>query len=503
MTNIFKKLSTLLQRFFNLSILKSVNQNTWTVLSIHATVLVGFVALSWWLGHDPYADLKLRMPGMDGQPKRSERIEAEEIHIGEYWESFDGQAVEVSGEWSQFRGQQSDNISSEDIRLIDQWGSDTHPVLWSVDLGEGHAAPAVQNGRVYLLDYDEQKQADALRCFSLVDGKEVWRRGYHVKVKRNHGMSRTVPAVSDHYVVTMGPRCHVMCVDAANGDFLWGLDLEKDFGTETPFWYTGQCPIIEDTAAVIAPAGDILIMGVRCRTGEILWQTPNPNEWKMSHVSVMPMQLNGKRMYVYSAIGGMIAVSAEQEDVGKILWETSLWTHSVLAPSPVIMDDGRIFLTAGYGAGSMVLKVTEVNGKYQVEKLQEYKPDTGMASEQQTALYFQGHLFSIQPKDAGELREQLVCYHPDDCTRLIWSSGETHRFGLGPYMIADDKIFILNDDGILTIIKASIKNYIQLAQFKVLDGHDAWGPLALAGGRMLLRDSKRLVCIDLRQSSSI
>jgi outer membrane protein assembly factor BamB len=62
-----------------------------------------------------------------------------------------------------------------------------------------------------------------------------------------------------------------------------------------------------------------------------------------------------------------------------------------------------------------------------------------------------------------------------------------------------DKFFILSDDGVLTMIKASTKEFIQLGQAKILDGQDAWGPLALANGRLLARDSRRLVCVDLRE----
>jgi hypothetical protein len=31
----------------------------------------------------------------------------------------------------------------------------------------------------------------------------------------------------------------------------------------------------------------------------------------------------------------------------------------------------------------------------------------------------------------------------------------------------------------------------------VLNGHDAWGPLALAGSRLLARDLDSMVCLDL------
>ena len=48
------------------------------------------------------------------------------------------------------------------------------PQLWSVELGEGYAGPAVWAGRVYVLDYDRLASADALRCLSLADGK-IWR----------------------------------------------------------------------------------------------------------------------------------------------------------------------------------------------------------------------------------------------------------------------------------------------------------------------------------------
>jgi outer membrane protein assembly factor BamB len=30
------------------------------------------------------------------------------------------------------------------------------------------------------------------------------------------------------------------------------------------------------------------------------------------------------------------------------------------------------------------------------------------------------------------------------------------------------------------------------------DGHDAWAPFAIADGYLIMRDSKRMVCIDLK-----
>jgi len=231
----------------------------------------------------------------------------------------------------------------------------------------------------------------------------------------------------------------------------------------------------------------------------LLWETPNPDGWKMSHSSVMPWTYKGRRMYVYSAVGGVCGIAADGENVGKVLWQTNRWNNSVVAPSPICMPDGRVYLAAGYGAGGMMLKVSGSGNSFSVEVLDQFKPSEGFSSEQQSAIYMNGHLFGIQPKDAGQYRNELICVNPVNPRNVIWSSGKTVRFGLGPFIVADNKMFILSDEGVLTIAQPSLTEYRQLDQLKVLDGYDAWGPIALADGYMVLRDSKTMICLDMRK----
>ncbi len=40
--------------------------------------------------------------------------------------------------------------------MAESWDTTGPPVMWKVTLGEGYAGPAVKNGRVYLLDYNER-----------------------------------------------------------------------------------------------------------------------------------------------------------------------------------------------------------------------------------------------------------------------------------------------------------------------------------------------------------
>ena len=422
------------------------------------------------------------------------------IKIGEHFERFFQSKTKLKGVWGSFRGANFDNINTNDRSLISNFEGENGAVKWSVELGEGHAGAAIFNGLVYVLDYNEDIRADMLHCYELETGKEVWRRWYKVPIKCNHGMSRTVPAVTDRFIVTIGPRCHAMCLDRVSGDFIWGIDMEKEYQTETPLWYTGQCPLVEDGVAIFAPGGSSLMIAVDCSTGEKIWDLPNPDGWKMSHSSVTPYTFKGKKMYLYAAIGGLVAVSAEGNDVGTVLWKTTEWDPNVIAPSPLGMPDGRIFLTAGYGAGSMMLQLSESNGNYSVEVIDEYKPREGLACEQQTPILWEGHLFGICPKDGGMYRNQFVCVHPDDTKNILWASDKENRFGLEPYFWADGTFYLLNDDGTLHIIEASVNGYKHLASKNIIpDGHDAWAPIAIADGFMVLRDARHMVCIEVQK----
>lgn len=422
----------------------------------------------------------------------------EDVKIGDSFASFKTLNDIPGTRWPRFRGEDFDNISKEKIRLISSFPSPGPEILWTVQLGEGHAGPAIYDGKIYLLDYDELKKSDALRCFSLKTGEELWRRWYRVHLKRNHGLSRTIPAVSEHYVVTIGPKCQVMCVDRLTGALKWGLDLGKEFGTEVPFWYTGQCPLIDNDTAVIAAGGKVLMAGIECATGKVVWTTPNPDNWKMSHASVIPMTLNGKKMYVYFAIGGICGISASGSDKGKLLWKNSGFSPAVVAPSPVIMDQGKILATAGYGAGSALFQITQKDGTFDAKILQQYKPQEGLASEQQTPVFINGFVYGIMPKDAGEYRNQFIVCKSGDCRTFVASSGKKERFGLGPYVFADGKFFILNDDGEMTIAKATPSGFSVLDKRKIIDGQDSWGPIAVTGGYLLMRDSKQLVCLWIK-----
>ena len=459
-----------------------------TVMGI---ALAGLLA-AWWLGWGSGGPLALRVPGTDQGPGSEVGTNANAVLAGKLIPG-EGQPTQFAGAWPQFRGANRDGIGTESSGLLRSWGAGEPRELWGVDLGEGYAGACVLKGRVYLMDYDRAKKQDALRCLSLADGREIWRYAYPVSVKRNHGMSRTTPAVTENLLVAMGPKCHVVCLNPTTGALLWGLDLVRQFGATVPPWYAGQCPLIDDGKVILAPGGkDALLLAIDGATGKEFWKTPNPRGWKMTHSSVMPMQVAGEPMYVYCANNGVVGVSAKD---GALLWETTDWKISIATvPSPLVLDNGRVFLSGGYNAGSMMLEVKNQGGHYLVQTAFTLAPEVFGAT-QHTPIVYGNHIYGVRADG------KFVCL--DLQGKPVWTSESGQQFGLGPFLMADGLIVAMNDSGLLRLIQASPEKYDLLAQAQVLKGHESWGPMALAGGRLLVRDLTRMVCLEVGKTAPL
>jgi outer membrane protein assembly factor BamB len=289
-----------------------------------------------------------------------------------------------------------------------------------------------------------------------------------------------------------------MCCDPVSGNLKWSLDMQKEFKTQVPQWYAGQCPRLDGDILILAPAGkDILLAGIERHSGEMIWSTPNTPKYRMTHSSVMPMTLKGKKTYVYIGEGGVCGVSAEDADCGTLLWETSKWQPSVVAPSPVQVSANQIFVCAGYGSGGAMLNVERHGEKWTASILEQYKPNSGLSSEQQTPIFYKDMLISVLPNDGGGLRQRLVCYSPVNLHTPLWSSAADERFGYGPYIIINNHLFALNEDGRLYVYEILQRSMKLVKHQHIMDGVDAWGPLAYADGILLVRDAHTVKALKI------
>lgn len=464
--------------------------------SLSTTILPGVLAaaaiaaLVAWAHVEPNRRAELRVPEMD-RPSGTPSVRAERPLEGKL-EEFAGRPAELPGAWPWFRGEKLDGIAHDSPRLARSWPEGGPPRVWTLQMGEGYAGAAVRDGTVYVLDYLRDEQADALRCLSLADGSEIWQYSYPVEIKRNHGMSRTVPAVTDRFCITLGPKCHALSVDPRTGKEHWLIDTVQDFGATVPPWYNGQCPLVDGDRVVMAVGGDALLVALDGVTGTVIWESPNPRAWVITHTSIVPMEFAGRRIYVYCGKGGVAGIDAED---GSYLWDTPDWRISIATcPSPVVLPEGRIFFSGGYNAGALMMQLEEEAGQIVAKNLFRLNPRQ-FGSTHHTPIFHEGFLYGVRESD-----KQFVCLDMEGTE--VWTSGSAHRFGLGPYLMADGLFFILDDDGRLTLAEATPQQYRQLAGAQVLDGHESWGPIAFAAGRLIFRDLTTMVCLDVTEGAA-
>jgi len=105
------------------------------------------------------------------------------------------------------------------------------------------------------------------------------------------------------------------------------------------------------------------------------------------------------------------------------------------------------------------------------------------------SILYKDHIYGVIPGG------HLACL--DLNGKQVWSSGPANLFNLGAFVMADGLLYVLNDVGLLTVVEVNPSAYKPLGRMKILAGPDAWGPPAVAGGRLIARDLTKMICIDI------
>src|SRR5678816_3350162 len=103
-----------------------------------------------------------------------------------------------AADWPRLGGPDAIGVSPE-TGLSRNWPTNGPAVLWSAEVGEGFAGPAICQGEVFLLDR-VPNQRDVLRCFDLGTGSELWTVAYEAPGSLPYNGSRNVPTVDNNYI---------------------------------------------------------------------------------------------------------------------------------------------------------------------------------------------------------------------------------------------------------------------------------------------------------------
>jgi len=410
-------------------------------------------------------------------------------------------ACAFAADWPGYLGPNRDSTSAE-TGLSRTWPKEGPQVLWTASVGRGYGGPAVSGGKVYLLDRDD-KAGDNLRCFDLSDGRELWNFAYDAPGEFDHPGSRTTPAVDGDNVYTCGPLGDLYCISTSTHEPVWHKNIWKDLGgNDLPRWAITQNPLIYGNLLVVAPqTSQAGVVAYDKLTGEVQWKSI-PLSGNVGYVSPSMVKVGAEDHLVMvtasegrgrSASGG--TVNGIDPLTGRIMWTYDNWQCVIPVPHAVDAGEGRVLITGGYRAGTAMIKVEKKeDGSYGVTELFK-NPDFGAHT--QPPILYKDYFYAQYT--INERSDGLVCMSMDG--QVMWNTAEDPLFNKGGSILADDLLLSVDGNKMLYLIEPDPSGFKPLASVELLEQGENWAPIALAGGKLLIRDQKNLKCLAVARQS--
>jgi outer membrane protein assembly factor BamB len=407
--------------------------------------------------------------------------------------------VAAGADWPQFQGPGRDGISRE-TGLAREWPEKGPKKLWTTGVGPGYGGPAVRDDEVYFLDREEAER-DILRCLDLKSGEELWRYAYDAPGETGHSGSRTAPAVTADRVYTVGLMGDFLSIDRKTHKPVWHKNLLKDFGAGVPTWGVAQSPLLYKNMVIVAPqADDAFVVAYDKESGELLWKSEDLGA--VGYSSPVIANLCGMdQVLMISATpkdgseeGGVAALSPED---GSVLWRYTDWNCRIPIPYPMALPENRVFVTGGYDAGSVMLKLTRDGDAFSVTPLFTLSAEE-CGSQIHQPLLCKDHLYLNS--NSNEREDGMMCMTLDG--KILWKTSEKNflpGFERGNLILVDN--MIINQEGrrgTLHLVAPKPAGYQELARARVHKGKKAWAPMAFSQGCVIMRDQETMTCLNLR-----
>jgi len=402
-------------------------------------------------------------------------------------------------DWPQYLGPDR-NSTSPQKGIIKSWPDKGPEVLWTANIGIGYGGPVIKDGKVYLLDRDD-KVGDNLRCFELSSGKELWNFQYDAPGSVMFPGSRSVPIVDDNYVYSSGPYGDLYCIDINTHKPVWHKNVWTDFGGgDIPRWAISQCPLIHGELLIIASqAPQAGVVAYEKLTGNVKWSTPSLGQ--VGYVSPSPFKLGNEEnlVMITAASGGRGTPQTGGKVVGieplsgKILWEYDNWQCAIPAPSALDAGEGKVLIVGGYEAGAAMIKVEKkADSSYGVTEL--FKTVEFGAHTKPPVMY-NGNFYAMYT--TNERRDGLVCMSMDG--QIMWKTKRDPLFDKGSMILAEGLILATDGAKKLYLIEPDPSGFKSIASAELLETGQNWAPIALADGKLMIRDQSRLLCVKVAE----
>jgi outer membrane protein assembly factor BamB len=426
----------------------------------------------------------------------------------------------LAGGWPQWRGPGRDGVAFDRNLQLD-WKESGPETLWTINGGFGYSTFAVFGGRAFTMLGTLDKEI--VVCLDMDhEGQRIWSYDYPCTFQNKFGEGpRATPALDREprqalsmavgpytrattllpgdRLYTVGGDGKFHCLDAVTGEVRWKKELLDEFHAENLQWGVSFSPLIESDLVITNPGGpNASIVAFDKYSGAVRWATQSD---KAGYSSPMAVDAAGHRQIL--VFGGKALLSVAPED-GHLYWRHPWDVNSdVNAATPIVFHAQTkagqpldyVFITSGYAKGCALLKMgTDAAGQPNVNVVY-----SGKKKSEQLSCHFSS------PVRRGDY---LYGFHESTLRCYNLKTGATQwdmeGFHKGSLLRVDDRLLVLGEKGELAVVAATPdakpEKLSEAEPFSVRDGRRrCWAMPVLADGRLLLRDEKQIVCLDLRK----
>jgi outer membrane protein assembly factor BamB len=351
-------------------------------------------------------------------------------------------------------------------------------VVWKQPVGVGHASFVVADGKAYTIE--QRRSQEVVAAYDMNNGRELWTQKWNAAYTDETGDGpRATPTWDAGRIYALGATGELRCLDANSGAVIWGKNILSDNQAKNLPWAMAASPLIVDDKVIVLPGGTSgkSVVAYNKNSGAPVWRVLNDTQ---AYVSPMLVELAGRRQIVVVSASRVVGLAPEN---GALLWEYPWNTDmGINVSQPVMVDRNRFFISSGYGKGAALVEVKGSGNSFTASTVWE---NNNMKNKFNSSVLHNGYVYGL---DEGI----LVCLDVNTGERK-WKNG---RYGYGQIILAGSHLIVTSDQGDVALVKATPDAYTEVARFTAVPGK-TWNYPALAGGRLLVRNSTEMAAYDI------
>ncbi|MCG8608702.1 PQQ-like beta-propeller repeat protein [bacterium] len=394
-------------------------------------------------------------------------------------------AASSADDWRQWRGPNRDGISNE-TDLLSSWPKEGPPEVWRIPVGEGYSGVSIADGRMFTMFNDDD--GEFVGCFDADTGRELWRLRTDRRYTDTWGNGpRVTPTIQGDRLYTVGARGKVFAMDTKSGRTVWTVDLAADFNCSIPNLGYSNSPLVEDDLIIVCGGGlrENAVLALDRRNGRLIWKAHSEQQSYSSPIAITAQDV---RQIVVFTGGSVVSLSPK---TGQIYWKHP-WPNSYTenVATPIFIAPDRLFFSAKHsvGNGAGVLKIQSSNdGQLAPEVLWE---NNVMQAHFSSGVLDDNHIY-------GTHLSILKCID----VRTGEEKWAARGFGEGSVVLVDGRLIVLGTRGVLALVQATPKGYVEISKKQILHGRCFTSP-SLANGKLYLRSMSEIVCLNLTRSGT-